>query len=81
MYNISKGNFNIIRSMLNKNKICPYISYSISKLQPNTYKFNTINEYIEYICNEKTWYIKQILLTIHYDIISIVLNHLIKLIN
>jgi len=71
IYNISKGNFNIVKSILDKNNTCPFIGYSIARL-----KNDEINDYIKSICIKRTWFIKQALIDTNTDIISIILDYL-----
>jgi hypothetical protein len=75
IYNIIKGNVNIIKSILDKNNACPFIGYSIAKL-----KNDDINDYIKSICIKRTWFIKQTLIETNTDIISIILDYLIEFI-
>jgi hypothetical protein len=75
IYNIIKGNVNIIKSILDKNKTCPFIGYSIAKL-----KNDDINDYIKSICIKRMWFIKQALIDTNTDIISIILDYLIEFI-
>lgn len=75
IYNIIKGNVNIIKTILDKNKACLFIGYSIAKL-----KNDDINDYIKSICIKRTWFIKQTLIETNTDIISIILDYLIEFI-
>lgn len=43
IYNIAKGNINIVKSMLNKSGSCPFICYSVARL-----KNDNINESKDY---------------------------------
>jgi len=72
IYNIIKGNIGIATVILSKNKGCPFIGYSISRL-----KDNETNNYIKSICIKRIWYIKQILLyNTNDDIISVILDYI-----
>lgn len=64
IYNIIKGNFNIVKSILDKNNACPFIGYSIARLKND----DKINTYIESICIKRVWFIKQTLLITDSDI-------------
>lgn len=71
IYNINKGNLNIIKSILDKNKACPFIGYSIARL-----KNNEINDYIKSICIKRILLIKYSLINTNTDIIGIILDYL-----
>ena len=72
IYNIIRGNTNIVKSILSKNNTCPFIAYSVSKLNNNS-----INDYNKSICIKRTWFIKQALINTDPDIIEIILDYLI----
>jgi len=72
IYNIIRGNHNIVQSILSKGKVCPFIAYSIAKT-----KNNSINDYVKLICSERIWFIKQSLINkLDSDIIGIILDYI-----
>ena len=70
IYNIISDNFNYVKSNVDYNIACPFIGYSVARLEDNK-----INYYVKSVCIKRLWYIKQVLLDTDSDITKVILDY------